>query len=69
MARHRRGPPAVKRHAAYLAAIAVLFVALVAVSARLAYLNGQLDRACAGDSVVARLDLTEWVPVCTGRGG
>lgn len=51
-------------HVTYLAVIAALALALVLVAARLSYLNAQLAHACEPDSVVARLDLSEWVPVC-----
>jgi len=44
--------------------VAILLVVLALVTWRYLALRAQLDQACAPDSVVARLDLTEWVPLC-----
>jgi len=47
-------------------ALAFILAATAAVILAVQYfsLRSELDQACAPDSVVARLDLTEWVPLC-----
>lgn len=58
---------ATRVHVVYLIVIVVLGLLLVAAVTQLRALDSALGRACSPDSVVARLDLTEWVPLCRGR--
>lgn len=46
------------------AIVALLLLALLIVGWRYYSLRADIERACQPESVVARLDLTEWVPLC-----